>query len=468
MDLLELVKAAKPAVYWTERDGDNSLAPEAQPALTHSTAADLVIIGSGFTGLWAALQAKEEAPGRQVVVLEAETAGFGASTRNGGFCEASLTHGLDNGLSHWPDEIDTLLEMGEQNLEELIETLDRLNIDANVERTGQISFATEPWQVDDLHEYVKTSVDHGEDVVFLDRDAAKAEVNSPTYLAGAWDLDGAAMVDPGLLTWGLRRACVDLGIEFYDGTRVTSIEANPSSLTVRSEHGQIAAQRVVVATNAWAEPEKQIRRYVIPIYDHVLMTEPLSTQQLSSLGWENRQGLADSANQFHYYRLSADNRILWGGYDANYYKGNGIGHQYEAQTDSHTKIAGHFFETFPQLEGLGFSHRWAGPIGTTSKFSAAFGTKHDNRLAWAAGYTGLGVGASRWGARVALDLVDGVQSDRTQLKMVRKRPMPFPPEPIRNVVVQFTRSQIAKADDNKGEQGLWLKLLDSLGVGFDS
>lgn len=468
MDLSRLVSDAKPAIYWTDRDGDQSAAPPTEQHLQGSAKADLVIIGSGFTGLWAALQAVEESPGRDVLVLEAECSGFGASTRNGGFCEASLTHGLDNGLAHWPAEIDTLLEMGEDNLEELLATLDRFGIDASVERTGQVSFATEPWQVEDLKSYVETAVDHGENVIFLDGDAARGQVNSATYLAGAWDTDGAAMVDPGLLTWGLRKVCSELGVRFYDNSRVTEVEPNPTTLTVKTAHGRVEASRVLVATNAWAQPEREMRRYVIPVYDHVLMTEPLSVEQMASIGWQNRQGLADSGNQFHYYRLTADNRILWGGYDANYYKGNGIGPAYETQTDSHVTIAGHFFETFPQLEGLGFSHRWAGPIGTTSKFTAAFGTKHHDRLAWVAGYTGLGVGASRWGARVALDLVDGIDSERTRLTMVTKKPMPFPPEPIRNTVVQFTRRQIAKADHNQGKPGMWLRLLDTFGVGFDS
>jgi glycine/D-amino acid oxidase-like deaminating enzyme len=463
-DIDKLIAEAKPKVFWTDRPGR----PVAAPQLDATELADLVIVGSGFTGLWAALQAVEENPGRDVVVLEAEVAGFGASSRNGGFCEASLTHGLENGLSHWPSEIDALQQMGEENLEDLLETLERLNIDAAVERTGQVTFATAPWQIEGLKEYAELSVDHGEDVVFLDQEQARAEVDSPTYVAGVWDMDGAATVDPGLLAWGLRRECEKAGVRFFDYTRVRSIEKTGAGLKVLSDNGSVDCARVVVATNAWAEPEKVIRHYVIPIYDHVLMTEPLTDGQLGQLGWKNRQGLADAGSQFHYYRLTKDNRILWGGYDANYYKGNGLGAEYETQTHSHTKIAGHFFETFPQLEDVAFSHRWAGPIGTTSKFTAAFGTKHDNRLAWAAGYTGLGVGASRWGARVALDLVDGLDTERTALQMVRRKPVPFPPEPLRNMVIQFTRNQIAKSDTNGGEPGLWLKVLDKFGVGFDS
>ena len=144
-----------------------------------------------------------------------------------------------------------------------------------------------------------------------------------------------------------------------------------------------------------------------------------------------------------------------------------MGPEYEDRRSSHELIAGHFFETFPQLEGLGFSHRWAGPIGTTSKFAATYGTRFDGRLSWVGGYTGLGVGASRFGARVALDLVDGLETERTALRMVRRKPIPFPPEPLRSLAIQTTRRAIAKAD-RTGEEGRLLRTLARFGVGFDS
>lgn len=459
-----LVRDARPAVYWSDR----TFAPEVGETLSGNHRADLVIVGGGFTGMWAALQAIEEQPGRSIHLVEAEKVGHGASSRNGGFCEASLTHGLLNGLSHWPNEIAALNRMGSENLAGLLADIERHGIDAAVEVTGTMNVATQPWQVEDITEYAETLREHGEEAELLDASETRAEVDSPTYLAGVVEPHGTAIIDPAKLLWALRATVERLGVVVHENSRVTSIEASESSLMVRTGSGAVTANRVLVATNAWAEPEKQIRNYVIPIYDHVLMTEPLSSEQMATIGWGARRGLSDFANQFHYYRLTEDDRILWGGYDANYYKGNGIGPEYEQRIDSHITIAGHFYETFPQLEGLGLSHRWAGPIGTTSKFTAAFGTKHDGRLAWVAGYTGLGVGASRWGARVGLDLLDGRNSERTQLAMVRRKPVPFPPEPLRNVVIQFTRSQIAKADANHGTPGPWLKLLERFGIGFDS
>ena len=186
MNVIELVANAKPAVYWTDRPD----APDVAAPLVGSASADLVIVGAGFTGLWAALQAIESDPSRRIVVLEAEVAGFGASTRNGGFCAASLTHGLFNGLSHWPKEFETLKRMGHENLGALPDTLDRHGIDASVEATGQTHVAVAPWQVDDLRELHQLSLEHGETSEFFEQDAARALVDSPTYLAAVWDRAG--------------------------------------------------------------------------------------------------------------------------------------------------------------------------------------------------------------------------------------------------------------------------------------
>jgi len=462
-DPAALVAAAAPAVFWTDRPD----APAAGKALQGSFSADLCVVGGGYTGLWTALQALEESPGRSVVVLEAGVCGFGASSRNGGFCDASLTHGFLNGLAHWPDEIDVLERLGAENLAEIVETVDRYAIDADLRPTDEIGFATDEHQQAANEQAAAVFAEHGVAHLLLDEGEARARIDSPTYQGALVHVGRIALVDPARLVWGLRRAVERMGGVIYNHTRVEQIDADERRLRVGTEHGAIHAQRVVVATNAWARPVRQMRRYIVPVHDHVLVTEPLSDTQMAEIGWSGREGACDVGNRFHYFRLTADDRILWGGYDANYYWNNGIGPAYEERTESHELLAGHFFETFPQLEGLSFSHRWSGPIGTTSKFSAAFGTRHGDRLAWVGGYTGLGVGASRFGARVALDLVDGDATERSMLQMVRRRPVPFPPEPFRSLVIGTTKRALAKEDET-GEQPPWLQLLDRFGVGFDS
>lgn len=463
IDPTALVAAAEPKVFWTDRAD----APAASDPLQGSFSADLCVVGGGYTGLWAALQALEEQPGRTVVVLEAEVCGFGASTRNGGFCDRSLTHGFANGLSHWPDEIDELERLGEENLAAIVETVDRYLIDADVRLTDEIGFATDEHQLHANEQAAALLADHGVPHLLLDEQEARARIESPTFRGALVARDRIALVDPARLLWGLRRAVERLGGVIYDRSAVEHVSADAYRLRVGTDHGAIHAQRVIVATNAWARPVRQMRHFIVPVIDHVLVTEPLSTSQLDQIGWSGREGASDVGNQFHYFRLTADDRILWGGYDANYYWNNGMDTAHEERTASHELLAGHFFETFPQLEGLGFTHRWAGPIGTTSKFSAAFGTRHGDRLAWVGGYTGLGVGASRFGARVALDLVDGLATERSMLEMVRRKPVPFPPEPLRSLVIRTTRNALA-AEDQTGEKGPWLRLLDRFGVGFDS
>ena len=163
----------------------------------------------------------------------------------------------------------------------------------------------------------------------------------------------------------------------------------------------------------------------------MLVTESLTDEQVAAVGWEGRLPVADSGNQFHYYRLLPDNRILWGGYDAVYYFGNDVGAHRDQRTGSFATLARHFFAAFPQLEGVRFTHRWGGAIDTCSRFCATFGTALGGRAAYAVGYTGLGVAATRFGARVALDLADGRDTERTRLTMVRSKAIPFPPEPLR-------------------------------------
>ncbi|KRF26097.1 hypothetical protein ASG95_17720 [Phycicoccus sp. Soil803] len=206
---------------------------------------------------------------------------------------------------------------------------------------------------------------------------------------------------------------------------------------------------------------------MVPVFDYVLATEPLTNAQLEKTRWDPAIGVADSGNQFHYYRQTADNRILWGGYDAIYHYGRSIREEHYDRTETFETLARHFFETFPQLAGTKFTHRWSGIIDTSTRFCAFFGRVHRGRTAFAVGFTGLGVGASRFAADVMLDLLDGQLTERTELAMVRTKPLPFPPEPIAWLGIQVTQWAMRRHDAT-GRRNLWLRVLDRLGLGFDS
>ncbi|MCD0448432.1 FAD-binding oxidoreductase [Actinocorallia sp. API 0066] len=469
MNALKALAQAEPTPYWLE----DPARPEPLPSLVETTTCDLAVIGGGYTGLWTALMAKERDPSLDVVVVEADRVGGAASGRNGGFCAASLTHGLWNGMARWPGQIAELERLGKENLQEIADTVARYGIDCDFEFTGELHVATEQWQLADLAEEAEHGARLGHDVRLLDREAVRAEVDSPTYLGGLWDRDGAAMLHPAKLAWGLREACVALGVRIYEHTPVTALQEARAGLWLRTPYGGVRAGRVALGTGVFPPLLKRLKHYLVPVYDYALMTEPLSDAQLASLGWRNRQGLGDSANQFHYYRLTADNRVLWGGYDAIYHFRNGLRHELESRPETFARLSSHFFRTYPQLEGLAFTHAWGGVIDTCSRFCAFYGTAMGGRLAYATGYTGLGVGATRFGANVILDhlgvgLAPGEQTRRMGLDMVRSKPLPFPPEPFRFGAIQLTRWSIARADANQGKRNLWLRTLDKFGLGFDS
>ncbi|MFC3504536.1 NAD(P)/FAD-dependent oxidoreductase [Micromonospora krabiensis] len=461
---------AAPVPYWLDRPER----PDPLPPLHGRHTADLLVIGGGYSGLWAALLAKRDDPGRDVLLVEAGTCGWAASGRNGGFCAASLTHGLANGVDRFPDEIGELERLGRQNLDGIAATLDEHGIDCDFERTGELAVAVEPYQLAGLAADADLARRHGHDVRLLDRDEVRAEVDSPTYLGGMWDRDRVALLDPAKLAWGLRRACLDLGVRIAEHTRVTGLRRDGGALRAATTGGREAAPgsvragRVVLATNAFPPLLRRLRAWLVPVYDYALTTEPLTAAQRAAIGWTNRQGLADTGNQFHYYRITADGRILFGGYDAVYHYGNRMAPALEQRPATFATLADHFFTTFPQLDGVRFSHRWGGVIDTCTRFCPFFGTAYEGRLAYAAGYTGLGVGATRFGARVMLDLLAGEDTPLTRLALVRGTPLPFPPEPVRAVGINLTRWSLARADAHEGRRNLWLRTLDRLGLGFDS
>ena len=455
---------AQPESLWL----DSPAAPAPAEPLIGRTDADLAIVGGGLTGLWAAVQAKEEEPSREVVVLEARSIAAGATGHSGGFIVSSLTHGVGNGMARFPGEMPELERLGRENFEQTVMDLLRYGIDCDLVLGGELTVALQAHEVEWLAQEAEQLRMLGNDALLLDAEAVCAEVRSPTYRGGLWLRSGAGTLDPAKLAWGLARTAVELGVRLYESSPVEGMRRRDDGIELATPVGRLNAGQAVLATGAFRSPARAVRRRIVPVWDYVLATEPLSRAQRAALGWANRQGVSDAANQFHYYRLTADDRIVWGGYDAVYHFGNGVGPQLSQRDATFGKLAAHFFTTFPQLEDVRFTHRWGGPIDTCSRFSAFFGTLLGGQVAYVAGHTGLGIGASRFGARVALDLLAGRSTKATELDFVRSRPVAFPPEPLRWGVIQLTRNRLAAADRRRGKRGLWLGLLDRLGLGYDS
>lgn len=442
----------------------------ARPPVEGTVVADVAIIGAGFTGLWTALHLLESEPSLRVLVLEADRVGWGASGRNGGFCEASLTHGLSNGLRHFPEELDLLEAEGRRNLAELVAFVRDEAIDAELEATGTLGVATQPHEVAELAAYVEIGERYGSGFRFLDREAIQAEVHSPRWLAGVRaGPEHCVMVNPAKLAWGLAQSAERRGARIAEHSRVVSLERRAGGVRVRTDGGgTVDAANVVIATSAYSGWLRRLVPLFVPVYDYVLVTEPLSAGQREAIGWAGREGMSDAGNQFHYFRQTADHRILWGGYDAIYHPGNRVTPSQDRRPESFEVLARHFVEAFPQLDGIRFDDSWGGAIDTTTRFSVTFGELLGGRVHYALGYTGLGVGAARWAAGILRDALVRPDSPLLRLRFLRSSPVPIPPEPIRTPAVELMRRAVISADEHAGRRSLVLRTLDVLGIGFDS
>ena len=441
--------------FWLDDPGR----PLPEASLIGGIETDLLVVGGGYCGLWTALQAKEQDPGRDVVLVEGEEIGWAASGRNGGFVEASLTHGRVNGARYFAGDLEVLATLAEENFAGFRATMTRYGIDAEYEEAGGLSVAIEPHQVELLRDAPGR---------FYDRDELAGLVRSPLYRAGLFHESGNALVHPGKLARGLKAACRSLGVRIFEHTRVERLADRGATVRAATGMGVVRARQVVLATNGFRSLLRRNRMLTLPVYDYVLMTEPLSAAQLDEIGWHGRFGISDSSRQFHYYRKTADNRILWGGYDAVYHRGGRVRPEFDQRPETFARLADHFLRTFPQLGDVRFTHAWGGMIDMSTQLAAFEGVAMRGKVAYAGGFTGLGVAATRFAGSVMLDLLAGADTPRTRLRMATKRPLPIPPEPIAYPAVQLIRRAIARSDRNGGRDGLILRTANLLGFSFDS
>ena len=453
---------------------DPEIMPQPEPSLSKDEKCELLIVGGGFTGLWAAMQAKEREPDADIILIEQTFVGDGASGRNGGFLSTSIAHGETNTEAQFPGEEETIDALGRQNITELLETLRRWNIDARYEETGSTGLALSPEGAQEMYAEFLEAKAAGEPVTWYDRDAIREQINSPLFHAGLRYRNGlGGVVDPTRLCWGLKHILLNrLGVRIFEGTRMIKVEpVGKSGMKTICAGGVIHSDKVLLATNAYTSSVARIRNSVIPVWDYQIATEPLSDEQLDKIKWgkpESRHALSDHANMFHYFRLTRDNRITWGGGGAvRYYFKRGIDRELMDAPARYEQLATEFFEMFPQLDGeVKFTHRWGGIIATSTRFCVVPGVMHDGRLAWAVGYTGHGVSASRFGARIGIELLGYQPSEVINMQLVTRKALPWPPEPIRWMAVRMTQLALVRADKKGGKRGLWLKFLDALGLGF--
>ncbi len=453
---------AKAAPFWFET------IPETAPCASASqdTTCDLAIVGGGFTGLWSALKARERHPDATIIVLEGKRCGKEASGRNGGFCAPSISHGVSNALIRHPSEAETLIRLGQENLDAYARDLDRYEMEAEFERCGKLNVAATPWQVEGLQNMARNYERFGIAHTLLQGDALKKKLDSPIYSAGLFE-PGYALVNPAKVMSELRRVCLAQGITIFEDTPVTNLSRDAELMRLQTSQANIRAKQVILATNSAKPLLKRLSMSFIPIYDYSLVTERLSDDQWATIGWTDRHGIADSGNQFHYFRKTADNRILWAGFDAIYHYGSKRSDTLLQRPESFALLADQFAAAFPSLSDVSFEFTWGGIIDASARTTFFSGLAHRRQVAYAMGFTGQGVAASRFAAMTMLDRLGGLDTDRTRLKMPRRYVVPFPPEPLRSAAVKLAQKGLAH-EDATGERARFLKFLDAFGIGFDS
>jgi glycine/D-amino acid oxidase-like deaminating enzyme len=452
------------ACFWLARR-----APRGHTPLEGDHEADVAIVGAGLTGLWTALFLKALEPALEVAVVEQGLAAHGASGRNAGMLSETVDHGHGPAIEHFGEaEARLLARLGERNVAEMTAFLDERDIRCDYEPTGRLMVALTPAHVAEARRTVETARRLGLDTFhLLDREAVQAEVHSPLYLGGV-RVTGGGILDPVKLVDGLRAEAERLGVRVLERSRVLSVEPAGAATRVRAEAGELVARRVVLATSAYTHhllPRVTLR--FIPLYDYILVSDPLTPAQREAIGWRRRQGITDGRTFFNYYRLTADDRILWGTSEAAYYAGNRVDPSCDHSPAHYAALRESFRRHFPALAGLEFPYAWGGPICSTTRMTPYFGRALGGRLCYGLGYTGHGLGTTRLAGRILAHMALDRPSELLDLSLVRKKPFPYPPEPVRSWSVAAVTRALRRVDEG-GRPSLMLRVLERMGIGFSS
>ena len=433
------------------------------PPLTEDTQCDLLIVGGGFCGLWGAIQAKEKSADRDVVLIESRSIGNGASGRPAAIMSTSVMHGIDNTERMFPEDVSELERLGLENMKGFRESLEQYDIDCDVEWSGEMTVSVGDEGVSTIEKNFELYCRYGHDAVKLDKAQVQQQIHSPIFHAGVWSKNQCGIVHPGKLIRGLRQVALKLGVRVYEFTPHLSNSQQHDYIEVNTPYAAIKAKKVLLATNAWGAGHRRIKTRVSAIRDRIIVTNPLSSQQMESVGWKNRQGIYDTRTQLNYMRLTKDNRILFGG-RLDYYFANNTDPTLDKTSTPYIRLVKSFYRTFPQLKNeVAFSHAWSGPIGLTTRMAVHYQRYHDGNMVFAGGYSGFGVTASRFGARVGLAVLDGDDIPETRMTFAISEPNYVPPEPFRWLGAKITMYALDTIDEKGGWRVLWLKMVQRLG-----
>ncbi len=396
---------------------------------------DVAIVGGGFTGLSSAYHIKKAEPNLKVALLESEVIGFGASGRNGGFNMTlfGLTLSI-TALRFSKQKAKEAHHYMERAVDYLRDLVSELGIDCDYEHPGFLRVATsEKYKKRILHEMELACKLGLKGIEWLDEAQTREQVRSPLYL-GAWWEPRCGILNPAKLAWGWADVIRPMGVEIFENSPVAEIVRENGKIRLVTPNGIVRSDKVVMATNAWSHFFKELKRKQVPVWTHIVMTEPLTEKHFEEIGWQNRQGIEDARNMVHYYRLTVDNRLVMGGRDVSLSYGQDM--EKDLNPITFEGLKDDVREIFPALKDIQFTHEWGGPVSVPLDMAPAIGFAGDKNVVYSLGTVGHGVSMTQLNGRTVADLILERQTDLTDVFFVNRRTIPWPPEPLRNLAIK--------------------------------
>lgn len=452
------------AVFWSSSSANT---PALLTAAELPTRCDVLIVGAGYTGLWSALALLDADPTLNVCVVDAAAIGQGASGCNGGFLEPSLTHGIENGRRLFPEEYRTLERLARNATHDIEHFLAAQDISCDYQPVGTLECAVADHQRADLVDLAAAYQECDWPVTLLDAAQIRDYLHSPRPVAAVRAPTRGGLLNPYALVQGLAAVAARRGATLVEHHRITDLTRNGSAVLAHAADGSVIhCERVILAVDGGVRHLlRRTRLLSVPLQDYVMISEPLNPSLRSSLGWEHREGIADRNGAFTSLRLTADDRLFWGGSEAVYRYGSG--NPTRLQPHRWDRPAADAARWFPQLSELKWTHRWTGTVHMSASAIPVFGSAMADRVHYVAGYTGLGVLASKVAADVLAARILDTPTETSTLRWATRRAWPFPPEPMRWAAVEWARHDITTAD-RTGQPTVLMNMLDRLGMGFTS
>lgn len=399
---------------------------------------DVAIIGGGFTGLSTAYFLRKADPGMSIALLESQVIGYGASGRNGGFnmTKFGLLHSI------------TALRFGrvktleahhymERSVDLLQELVSALKLDCDYEHPGFLCVSTNEVHLRRLVKEVEFVGKLGlKGIHWIDEGELKSRVNSPMYTGGAWWEPKTGILNPAKLAWSWKGVIQPLGVQIFENTPVLEIAGEGGGLRLDTPGGQVRAGKVVLATNAWSHLFAQTRRKQAPVWTYIVLTEPLKEADFREIGWKGREGIEDFRDLVHYYRLTADNRILLGGRDISTAFGYDMSVERDYNEDIFDGLKRDLIQMFPSLKNIRFTHQWGGPVSVPLDLAPAMGYAGGKNMVYSLGCCGHGVSMTHLNGQTLSDLILERDTELTRTFFVNRKTIPYPPEPFRTAVIK--------------------------------